>query len=113
MFHYSTGKVKIICMNVMKQNSTSQSEHSIMPYRSLPATNDIIIKDRIIATWTQVTQGRVHGTHFLNFQHGKTILCTARDILFMPTNLEAEAQYRDGDIVQHFVLVDDTCQNDN
>ena len=31
----------------------------------------------------------------------------------MPTNLEAEAQYRDGDIVHHFVLVDDTCQNDN
>ena len=73
-----------------------------MPYRGLPATNDIILKDRITATWTQVTQGRVQGTHFLNCQHRKTILCTARDILFMPTNLETEAQCRDGDIVHHF-----------
>jgi len=81
-----------------------------MPYRSLPATNDIIIKDRIIATWTQVTQGRVHGTHFLNFQHGKTILCTARDIQLI------WKQKRNAGMVILFiilVLVDDTCQNGN
>ena len=84
-----------------------------MPYRGLPATNDIILKDRIIATWTQVTQGRVQGTH-------SSIVSIERPS-FAPRGTSFLCQLiwkqkRNAGMVILFiilVLVDDTCQNDN